>query len=115
MLLRDEAEVRTVTLHVVYSHECSGCKAYYIPYDTEVPCPRCGLVEARRFDYIPQAAASMELNKEEGGSYTPPAWWIGSLGDHLLSLLFDLFDAYEAQRGQLAFEAFLDDALGRMK
>src|SRR5262245_55607438 len=98
-----------MTMHVVYSHECGACGAYYIPYDIDVPCPKCGIIERARFDYIPQAVASMQVNKESGGAYTPGAWWVGSLGDHILSLLFGLFDAYEAQRGQVAFEAFMDD------
>ena len=104
-----------MTLHVVYSHECGACKAYYIPYDSAVPCPRCGIVEPERFDYIPQAVASMQVNKESGGTYTPGAWWVGSLGDHILSTLFGLFDAYEAQQGQVAFEPFVDAALGGMQ
>lgn len=103
-----------MTLHVVYTHQCGACQAYYIPYDTDVPCPRCGLVEEERFDYIPQAVASMRFNKS-GGTYTPGAWWVGSLGDHLLMLLFGLFDSYEAQQGQAAFESFLDNALQRME
>ena len=104
-----------MTMHVNYSHECSGCNAYYIPYDTNVPCPRCGLVERERFDYIPLAAASMRVNKQADGSYTPGAWWVGSLGDHILQLLFGLFDGYEAQGGQDGFEPYLDAALGRMQ
>ena len=103
-----------MTMHVVYSHECPNCKAYYIPYDADVPCPQCGQIEEERFDYIPQAAASMQVNKDSGGSYTPGAWWVGSLGDHILHLLFGLFDAYEAQRGQAPFEQFLDQRLAEM-
>jgi hypothetical protein len=57
----------------------------------------------------------MGINKHSRGRYTPGAWWVGSLGDHLLYLLFGLFDGFEAQHGQLAFEAYLDDALGRMQ
>jgi len=101
-----------MTMHVVYSHECPSCKAFYIPYDADVPCPQCGQVEEERFDYIPQAAASMRYNRA-GGSYTPGAWWVGSLGDHILMLLFGIFDAYEAQQGQTAFEQFLDQRLAQ--
>jgi hypothetical protein len=57
----------------------------------------------------------MQVNKESGGTYTPGAWWVGSLGDHILSMLFGLFDAYEAQQGQVAFEPFVDAALGGMQ
>jgi hypothetical protein len=104
-----------MTMHVVYSHECSGCQAYYIPYDADVPCPRCGLVEEERFDYIPQAAQSMRYNRMDGGSYTPGAWWVGSLGDHILMLLFGMFDAYEAVRDEAPFEQFLDQRLAQMQ
>ncbi len=101
-----------MTMHVVYSHECPSCKAFYIPYDADVPCPQCGQVEEERFDYIPQAAASMRYNRA-GGSYTPGAWWVGSLGDHILMLLFGIFAAYETQQGQTAFEQFLDQRLAQ--
>jgi hypothetical protein len=104
-----------MTMHVVYDHECPSCGAHYIPYDENVPCPRCGAVESARFDYIPQAAASMRVNKEFGGSYRPPAWWVGSLGDHILHLLFGLFDGYEAQRGTLPFEAYVSERLHLMQ
>ena len=104
-----------MTMHVVYSHECPSCKAYYIPHDTDVPCPRCGEVEEERFDYIPQAAMSMRVNKQSGGKYTPGAWWVGSLGDHILHLLFGIFDGYEAQKGETGFEQFLDQRLAQMQ
>ncbi len=104
-----------MTLHVVYSHECSECHAYYIPYDADVPCPKCGQVEGERFDYIPQAVESMKYNKDCGGSYTPGAWWVGSLGDHVLHVLFGVFDAYEAQRGDVPFEKFVHSTLHHMQ
>jgi hypothetical protein len=103
-----------MTLHVVYTHECPQCEAFYIPYDQAIPCPRCGVVEAERFDYIPQAAASMQYNLEAGGSYTPGAWWVGSLGDHILSILFSLFDAYR-QQPQTNFADFARNTLSSMR
>jgi hypothetical protein len=102
-----------MTLHVVYTHQCASCEAYYIPYD-RVGCPRCGTVEEERFDYIPQAAESLRYNKEGGGSYTPGAWWVGSLGDHILHLLFGLFDGYDASGGKEPFADYLTEHLGRM-
>lgn len=104
-----------MTLHVVYNHQCPSCQAYYIPYDERVPCPRCGLIEEERYDYIPQAAASMRYNHRTGGSYTPGAWWVGSLGDHILSLLFGLFDGYEERKGAVGFEEYLVDRLLAMQ
>jgi hypothetical protein len=83
-----------MTLHVHYDHQCPNCEAFYIPYDNEIPCPRCGLVETERFDFISEATASLQFNKANG-SYTPGAWYVSSLGDHILMVLFPLFDAYE--------------------
>lgn len=104
-----------MTMHVTYSHECPTCKAYYIPYDADVACPRCGLVEAERFDFIPQAAASMRVNKQYGGAYTPGAWWVSGLADHILMLLFGLFDDYERAKGESGFEQYLDQRLAQMQ
>lgn len=83
-----------MTLHVIYDHECGTCGALYIPYDDAVPCPKCGVLEPDRFDFISEAVASLQFNKANG-AYTPPAWGVGSLGDHILALLFPLFDAYD--------------------
>ena len=103
-----------MTLHVVYDHKCGKCGAFYIPYDT-VPCPKCSTVEEERFDYIAQAAASMEYNKATCGQYTPLAWWVGSLGDHILHLLFGLFDGYEREGAGENFEGYISRRLGDMQ
>ena len=71
------------------------------------------MVEPERFDYIPQAAASLQVNKRSNGRYTPGAWWVSGLGDHILRLLFGIFDGYEAERGRVAFEEYLDGVLTR--
>ena len=86
-----------MTLHVHYDHQCPNCMAYYIPYDKDVPCPCCGFVEQERFDFIPQAAMSAHYNLETQGSYVPGAWYTGSLGDHILSLLFPLLEKYRTE------------------
>lgn len=83
-----------MTLHITYDHQCPQCEAFYIPYDEAVPCPRCGLVESERMDYIQQAGMSLRFNKSQG-SYAPKAWMAGSFGDQILFPLFILFDAYD--------------------
>jgi hypothetical protein len=101
-----------MTLHVVYDHECEACGAIYVPYDDDVPCPKCGLVEEDRFDFIPEAVVSLRFNKFHG-SYRPPAWWVGSLGDHILNLLFGLLDTYEEEKPD-SFREFVASRLAKI-
>ena len=102
-----------MTNHISYSHRCPRCEAHYIPYDQDVACPRCGLLESGRYDFIPQALSSMVYNKQTGGQYTPEVWWVGSLGDHILNVLFGLFDAFE-QSLSGSFEQFARRYLASM-
>lgn len=88
-----------MTLHVVYDHQCGKCGASYIPYDADVPCPRCGLIESDRFGFIDEAVKSIRYNKEDG-RYRPAAWLVGSLGDQILNIMFDLFDAHEEKHSK---------------
>jgi hypothetical protein len=82
-----------MTLHISYNHQCPQCQAFYIPYDTNVPCPKCGCIEEKRFDFIPQAAASALCNLDEG-SYLPEAWLAGTFVDQALFLVFRTLEAH---------------------
>ena len=99
-----------MTLHVFYDHQCPECGFWYIPYDDSVACPKCGLVEEERFDFIPRAAESLQFNLESTGSYVPCAWYTGSLGDHSLSVLFGLFDEF-VEEEETDFRAFIENIL----
>lgn len=100
-----------MTLHAVYDHQCPQCEAFYIPYDDDVPCPNCGEIEEERFDYVSKATASLRYNLKMTESYMPAAWWVGSLGDHILYVLFQLFERYRNEEPNMDFEAFADDVL----
>jgi len=96
-----------MTIHVVYNHQCPRCEVSYIPYDQDVPCPCCGFVEEERFDFITEAAQSAEYNLKTQGSYLPASWWAGSLGDHILYLVFTALEEYRTSgEGEL----FVDTA-----
>jgi hypothetical protein len=101
-----------LTLHIKYDHKCPKCDAYYIPYDKDVPCPRCGLVEDERFDYIPKAAGSLLFNLDNYGSYAPEAWWVSSLADHILLILFPVFEQFRKSNHN-DFDSFASDTLSR--
>ncbi len=95
-----------MTLHVVYSYDCPQCQAHYIPYAAGVVCPRCGAASTETFNYIPQAAQSISYNLERYGTYIPPAWWVGSLGDHILSVMFPVFEQFRVQSATSDFSEF---------
>jgi hypothetical protein len=103
-----------MTPHVHYDHQCPFCKAYYIPYDVDVPCPDCGLVEQERFDFIPQAVASARFNLETHGSYVPTAWFACSLADHILWLLFGLLENQRKEPDGQPFEGLAHKTLEYM-
>ena len=95
-----------MTLHVVYSHNCPQCDAHFIPYAGGVVCPRCGSPSTETYPYIPEAAQSVAYNLERYGTYVPPAWWVGSLGDHILHILFPVFEQFRLQSTTTDFSEF---------
>lgn len=103
-----------MTLHVVYSYSCPQCQAHYIPYTADVVCPRCGAASTETFNYIPQAAQSINYNLARYGSYQPPAWWVGSLGDHILNVMFPVFERFRLQESTTDFSEFALMSLSAM-
>jgi len=99
-----------MTVHDSYTHECPRCAAYYIPFDQDVPCPRCGVVEEERYDFIPTAVGSVKWNIEIDGSYVPGAWFVGGLGDHLLLIVFTIFERWNKQQ-ERGFPAAVEEEL----
>ena len=104
-----------MTLHIRYTHQCPTCEAYYIPYDKDIPCPRCGAVEQVRFDFIPEATASARFNLETQGSYLPGAWYISSLGDHILWLLFGILERYRTNQIKQSFNDAAREMVKKME
>jgi len=104
-----------MTLHIVYNHQCPKCETYYIPYDEDVPCPNCGLVEPERYDFVSEAVRSAQYNLRCNGSYMPSAWWVGTLGDHVLHTIFRLLEEYRVSgEGEIFMECAareIDEAL----
>src|ERR1700732_5404702 len=99
-----------MTVHDSYTHVCSQCAAYYIPFDKDVPCPRCGLVEQERYDFISTAVCSVRWNIQMYGSYVPGAWFVGGLGDHLLLILFYIFERW-SKHLERGFAAAVEEEL----
>ena len=106
-----------MSLHIPYTHQCPQCSAFYIPYDETVRCPRCGAQEDKSevFEaFIRQAAHSAEFNLNSLGSYIPPAWWVGTFGDHILHLLFKILEAHRITEGSKPFAEVARQAVDQM-
>ena len=81
-----------MTIHINNSHKCPSCDAFYVPYEENLPCPKCGKIEKQDFDiFMPLAVESLMFNKKQG-SFIPPMWIVESFGDHVLHLLFPVFE-----------------------
>ena len=104
-----------MTLHISYDHQCRVCGADYIPYDEGVPCPRCGTVEQERLGFfISLAASSAGYNSRMYGSYGPAAWYIGSLADRILLLVFGVLEEHRMDPNGRAFTDVAKEMLEKM-
>ncbi len=45
----------------------------------------------------------------------PPAWWVSSLGDHILFILFHVLEEFRQKQKGMDFEEFVDVALSKME
>lgn len=86
-----------MSIHIMIDHKCSKCQAYYIPYEKGIVCPRCGLEEESGYGLILQLVTSAKYQKRTTGHYSPMAWWIGSFGDYVAVLVFEMLDKYSNQ------------------
>lgn len=94
-----------MSMHIMYTHQCSSCEAYYLPYKKGVNCPKCGLEAEEVYEVISELAKSANYQFGMNGYYTPLAWWNGSYADNVALFLFKLFDAYFEQNAK-SFEDF---------
>jgi hypothetical protein len=71
-------------------------------------------VEKERFDFIPLAVDSALFNLERG-SYLPPAWWVGTYGDHVLKLVFEMLELHRINDKGEDFETIARSYVDRAK
>ncbi|MFH1824396.1 MAG: hypothetical protein ABH873_04125 [Candidatus Firestonebacteria bacterium] len=87
-----------MTIHIHHEdNKCQKCSALFIPFKKDFKCPKCGESTNEFFDFIPELISSMKIHKAMYGSYMPPAWYTGSLVEHIQNIIFELFDTMEQQ------------------
>ena len=92
-------------MHIYYDHQCPNCEAPYVPYGKDVPCPKCGLVELKRFDFVVPAANSALANLANKGSFTPGTWFVSGIADNFLLHVFHALDFHKDERHRTFDEA----------
>ena len=80
--------------------QCPACAAFYIPYSKDINCPKCGKNEGKECDFIDLAVASLQHNLSHDKSYVPGGWWTGCFSDHVLQLLFNLFESFRVANSE---------------
>jgi hypothetical protein len=104
-----------MTIHIHYKdNKCPKCSVLFIPFKKDFKCPNCNEPINEFFDFIPELIDSMKIHKEKYGDYMPPAWYVGSLTEHVQSIIFKLFDALERQISPNPSE-FIADWLNKVK
>lgn len=88
-----------MTLHIdAKNFVCSRCSVEFIPFKKDFKCPNCGELTDEFFDFIPEVISAMRYHKQRYGSFMPPAWYTGSLNDHIESIIFKIFDTIEIKK-----------------
>lgn len=99
-----------MSLHIDYDHKCPECGAEYVPYDLDIPCPNCGLLEKKRYEsFVEETIESMCYNTLTGFGFYPSAWYCTCLADDILLFIFRVFAVYENYREEESWEHFLHE------
>lgn len=93
-----------MTSHMPHNHQCPKCGVFYIPYDANISCPKCGNLEEKRMDFIPEAA-KLAISNLERGSYIPNDWHTGSTEDEVLWLVFQILELHRTDDKESSFES----------
>jgi len=91
--------------------QCPNCGAYYVPYAKHINCPKCGKNESRESEFIGLAVTSLRHNMKKWKSYMAKAWFKGCFSDHMLYLVFFVFEAFVQKGEKTEFENFVSEEI----
>ena len=101
-----------MTIHIsTKKFFCPKCSVELIPFKINFKCPNCGESVGEFLDFVAGIFDAMDYHKEKYGNFMPPAWYTGSLVDHVSQIVFRMFDAIEAKKPdnpELFIKEFLD-------
>lgn len=81
---------------------CKKCNAVFVPFKKDIACPNCGRLIPNDFDmdfnFIPDTIDAMLYHKQRYGHYSPDGWYMGSITEQIMSVVFDAFDLLEQDK-----------------
>jgi len=109
-----------MTLHINKpDFKCSKCKTVFIPYKIGIKCPKCNneVKEdiSEYLNFIKNLVGSMRVHKMQYGRYHPGAWYVGSMSDHIQSLIFQIFDSMEYDSEKNKEKEYLSKSIDEIK
>ena len=109
-----------MTLHIKKpDFKCSKCKTIFIPYKIGIKCPKCNneVKEdiSEYLNFIKNLVGSMRVHKMQYGRYHPGAWYVGSMSDHIQSLIFQIFDSMEYDSEKNKEKEYLSSFIDKIK
>ena len=100
------------------SFTCKKCSAELVLIAYEMTCPKCGrLITNLPHDetlFYENAISTMSYYKKDHGFYRPLGFYVGSMGDMMLSAAYQFFDWLEQEK-PADKQAFLDDFIEKIK
>jgi len=109
-----------MTVHIKKPNfKCSECEAIFIPYKEGIKCPKCNKEVkediSEYLDFIDEITGSMKIHKIHYGQYSPDAWYVGSMSDHIQSLVFQTFDSMEHDLKNGKEKEYLSNFINKIK
>lgn len=77
------------------THQCAQCEAFFLPFEQGLPCPRCGSPATEFYDFLTDAIAGLTIHKRQYGRFSPGAFFVGGLAEHVFLLLCNALDAID--------------------
>ena len=93
---------------------CKKCNAFFVPFKKDFKCPKCNKPTNDFVDFIPEIIDAMIYHKRRYGQFFPLGWYTGSMANHILGLVLQLFDDLEKTKPTDA-KQFISDWLRKVK
>jgi hypothetical protein len=105
-------------------HECPKCETIYVPYNSEIACPKCGdKPEMEDYpEFVEGICESFLYNIKEFGGFVPMCWATIDISDSFQMFLFNVFHEWvtkessnhEPQVRTEAFKEFIDNIIEKV-